>query len=119
MFFFFKQKTAYEMRIIDWSSDVCSSDLTAGRLHELGRDMSFEHVAEARREREVDVEEVRHVHDVVDDLAAVRVGDVEDLPGPVGVLLGADPGRSEARRVGTEWVSSCSISWSQDTEHKT
>src|SRR3546814_10195245 len=30
-FFFFKQKTAYEMRISDWSSDVCSSDLS-GRI---------------------------------------------------------------------------------------
>src|SRR3546814_15239355 len=30
-FFFFKQKTAYEMRISDWSSDVCSSDLRADR----------------------------------------------------------------------------------------
>src|SRR3546814_1735665 len=29
-FFFFKQKTAYEMRISDWSSDVCSSDLCIG-----------------------------------------------------------------------------------------
>src|SRR3546814_110512 len=29
LFFFFKQKTAYEMRISDWSSDVCSSDLFA------------------------------------------------------------------------------------------
>src|SRR3546814_939984 len=29
-FFFFKQKTAYEMRISDWSSDVCSSDLLPG-----------------------------------------------------------------------------------------
>src|SRR3546814_7632090 len=29
MFFFFKQKTAYEMRISDWSSDVCSSDLAS------------------------------------------------------------------------------------------
>src|SRR3546814_3624094 len=29
-FFFFKQKTAYEMRISDWSSDVCSSDLFSG-----------------------------------------------------------------------------------------
>src|SRR3546814_4742682 len=29
--FFFKQKTAYEMRISDWSSDVCSSDLRYGR----------------------------------------------------------------------------------------
>src|SRR3546814_1952367 len=36
LFFFFKQKTAYEMRISDWSSDVCSSDLAALR---------FEHVA--------------------------------------------------------------------------
>src|SRR3546814_7277799 len=32
VFFFFKQKTAYEMRISDWSSDVCSSDL---QVHEL------------------------------------------------------------------------------------
>src|SRR3546814_16129504 len=31
MFFFFKQKTAYDMRISDWSSDVCSSDLVASR----------------------------------------------------------------------------------------
>src|SRR3546814_2426459 len=30
LFFFFKQKTAYEMRISDWSSDVCSSDLCDG-----------------------------------------------------------------------------------------
>src|SRR3546814_6964970 len=30
LFFFFKQKTAYEMRISDWSSDVCSSDLFPG-----------------------------------------------------------------------------------------
>src|SRR3546814_2541932 len=30
VFFLFKQKTAYEMRISDWSSDVCSSDLGAG-----------------------------------------------------------------------------------------
>src|SRR3546814_2157338 len=33
MFFFFKQKTAYDMRISDWSSDVCSSDLKKGRHH--------------------------------------------------------------------------------------
>src|SRR3546814_14497581 len=41
LFFFFKQKTAYEMRISDWSSDVCSSDLVAdagrgGRLRHRG-----------------------------------------------------------------------------------
>src|SRR3546814_6446081 len=39
-FFFFKQKTAYEMRISDWSSDVCSSDLLAAGHH--GR-VSFGH----------------------------------------------------------------------------
>src|SRR3546814_8464205 len=31
VFFFFKQKTAYEMRISDWSSDVCSSDLSLAK----------------------------------------------------------------------------------------
>src|SRR3546814_9852304 len=31
-FFFFKQKTAYEMRISDWSSDVCSADLVGEKL---------------------------------------------------------------------------------------
>src|SRR3546814_12148355 len=36
--FFFKQKTAYGMRISDWSSDVCSSDLGAGEPHALLRD---------------------------------------------------------------------------------
>src|SRR3546814_5914761 len=41
-FFFFKQKTAYEMRISDWSSDVCSSDLQAPALivgHVAGTDL--------------------------------------------------------------------------------
>src|SRR3546814_10859986 len=35
-FFFFKQKTAYEMRMSDWSSDVCSSDLLGGIIGDLG-----------------------------------------------------------------------------------
>src|SRR3546814_7311586 len=36
-FFFFKQKTAYDMRISDWSSDVCSSDLQQHRGHPVQR----------------------------------------------------------------------------------
>src|SRR3546814_4927966 len=36
-FFFFKQKTAYEMRISDWSSDVCSSDLSPSRARSADR----------------------------------------------------------------------------------
>src|SRR3546814_3226743 len=38
-FFFFKQKTAYEMRISDWSSDVCSSDLLERRVDERTREL--------------------------------------------------------------------------------
>src|SRR3546814_12397301 len=37
MFFFFKHKTAYEMRISDWSSDVCSSDLPISQQIQPGR----------------------------------------------------------------------------------
>src|SRR3546814_4969452 len=60
-FFFFKQKTAYEMRISDWSSDVCSSDLRfmphrdildldrtdpfAARLHDILRAVGDLHIA--------------------------------------------------------------------------
>src|SRR3546814_2163482 len=42
-FFFFKQKTAYEMRISDWSSDVCSSDLDRliERLGQIARELGL------------------------------------------------------------------------------
>src|SRR3546814_5298151 len=40
-FFFFKQKTAYEMRISDWSSDVCSSDLD--QQHGVAEHVAVEH----------------------------------------------------------------------------
>src|SRR3546814_604813 len=40
--FFFKQKTAYEMRISDWSSDVCSSDLWLSRIFGEGNDKVFD-----------------------------------------------------------------------------
>src|SRR3546814_5524615 len=42
--FFFKQKTAYEMRISDWSSDVCSSDLVAFPDTCVGTDSHTPHV---------------------------------------------------------------------------
>src|SRR3546814_6629503 len=61
VFFFFKQKTAYEMRISDWSSDVCSSDLhfashhvhpfldaEHGRLGGIGRDADHQPVDQVR-----------------------------------------------------------------------
>ena len=58
--------------------------------------MALEDVAEARREREVHVVEVRHVDDVVDELAAVGALDRHDLPDPVGVGVGADAGQLRA-----------------------
>src|SRR3546814_4671412 len=48
LFFFFKQKTAYEMRISDWSSDVCSSDLAA---HAGGARRLAESARQGRRNR--------------------------------------------------------------------
>src|SRR3546814_4167168 len=41
-FFFFKQKTAYEVRISDWSSDVCSSDLKAPEQVEQQRSQEYQ-----------------------------------------------------------------------------
>src|SRR3546814_1528667 len=65
-FFFFKQKTAYEMRISDWSSDVCSSDLievdgktkrigiTRAHMEEdAGKSMHEGHVGQRSEERRV------------------------------------------------------------------
>src|SRR3546814_2158217 len=59
LFFFFKQKTAYEMRISDWSSDVCSSDLVAIRRRP-------DHL-DGRRTVEQQREGVSHHAIVVDD----------------------------------------------------
>src|SRR3546814_9819636 len=76
LFFFFKQKTAYEMRISDWSSDVCSSDLLAdqhlGKLDQrtfaqivgLGLEAQAEHADLALAERLDEVKRVADLHGV-------------------------------------------------------
>src|SRR3546814_10473250 len=46
-FFFFKQKTAYEVRISDWSSDVCSSDLMAAGVQQAAEQATGEAADEA------------------------------------------------------------------------
>src|SRR3546814_8392293 len=49
-FFFFKQKTAYELRISDWSSDACSSDLSGPRRSRAARARaSFRQISEPAR----------------------------------------------------------------------
>src|SRR3546814_3819379 len=84
MFFFFKQKTAYEMRISDWSSDVCSSDL-------LGGDEAGVYADHAGLQRLADAPDAAHV-------AGVEVGGEAEL-GVVGerdgLLLGLE---AEQRR---------------------
>src|SRR3546814_4143429 len=69
LFFFFKQKTAYEMRISDWSSDVCSSDLdrlgSSEELHPTlhllsGGYSGCELLAENLDDGEGDVEQLHH-----------------------------------------------------------
>src|SRR3546814_8753114 len=85
-FFFFKQKTAYEMRISDWSSDVCSSDLL-----------------EAQRERAFDASAEYYF----------GRGGLISLAGyykkATNFLYYS---RAEERRVGKECVSTCRSRWS-------
>src|SRR3546814_20009366 len=128
MIFFFKHKTAYEMRISDWSSDVCSSDLQVAalrrRLHRVIADLvpalgmrADRGTAGARQQlgAEADAKERRaafqHLRDEVDFLA--DEGQV--------VVVGAnraaeDHASSEESRVGKECVSTCRSRW--EPSHK-
>src|SRR3546814_6670908 len=66
LFFFFKQKTAYEVRISDWSSDVCSSDLREDhRLTVLKSTVVGKNVYYAACERVADADGARIVFAVV------------------------------------------------------
>src|SRR3546814_4033427 len=98
--FFFKQKTAYEMRIIDWSSDVCSSDLL---LLELGA-----HDGVDRSERLVHQQDVR--------IGRETAGDADALLLAAGQLARIAVGhrRVEERRVGIECVRTCKSRWARD-----
>src|SRR3546814_18448172 len=67
MFFFFKQKTAYEMRIRDWSSDVCSSDLILesgdGDVRRRGTDLRHDrHIIDRHVDRLSDQHRHRRIH---------------------------------------------------------
>src|SRR3546814_4360036 len=91
--FFFKQKTAYEMRISDWSSDVCSSDLaglTAGRGRRPAGDAAPVDVSAHDEPRSP--EQKRRAMSWAQRLKRVF--------------------RSEERRVGQECVSTCRSRWS-------
>src|SRR3546814_2283981 len=101
VFFFFKQKTAYEMRISDWSSDVCSSDLTQA--------MASRAAVSAASPVEV---EPTLTPDEITFLAKPWVTLVWDDPVNLMSYVSYVFQRSEERRVGKECVSTCSSRWS-------
>src|SRR3546814_9099223 len=102
VFVFFKQKTAYEMRISDWSSDVCSSDLVSA--------------ATAYHEA---IEAMRWARSL---LASGRAA-----PSDIAIATASPAAyddhflalrRSEERRVGKECVSTCRSRWSPSHSNK-
>src|SRR3546814_7771158 len=92
LFFFFKQKTAYEMRISDCSSDVCSSDLTSAATR--ARVMSSM---------------IMKISVRADTTAIMR-----PYLAPSAMSAKVAAVRSEERRVGKECVSTCRSRWSPD-----
>src|SRR3546814_17803139 len=104
-FFFFKQKTAYEMRISDWSSDVCSSDL---RCHELFLDVQ-RHFGEESENRRVAVNRALQVDDHGSKLMCGNGRPIRGVHRRQHLSYSV---RSEERRVGKECVSTCRSRWS-------
>src|SRR3546814_20424850 len=131
LFFFFKQKTAYEMRISDWSSDVCSSDLNSDGQRQVDRPghgeredrgppspahqnsrCTFRHFVPSSDASPM----VRHRSDGTPGGSACscansrRDGCVPSAWHEEWDVGG--PASSEERRVGKEWVSTCRSRWS-------
>src|SRR3546814_17141076 len=108
----FKQKTAYEVRISDWSSDVCSSDLRR-RCHHGGRGRchAFRHPpgdGEGRRRGQCDDRRQSRLRGRGQGAGG----------GPLRKVKRSSPAsrpvRSEERRGGKECVSTCRSRWSPD-----
>src|SRR3546814_4967734 len=90
LFFFFKQKTAYEMRISDWSSDVCSSDLRLA----------------------AQLPSARHAINLCENRYRFMLAFAAICVRGQTNLLPSNATRSEERRVGKECVSTCRSRWS-------
>src|SRR3546814_9024818 len=98
LFCFFKQKTAYEMRISDWSSDVCSSDLTVF----LAALLALKQLPPGERAYWRAMFDTHVFGDP--EVSAAHI--------PVALRGALGPMRSEERRVGKECVSTCRSRWS-------
>src|SRR3546814_18148166 len=115
LFFFFKQKTAYEMRISDWSSDVCSSDLLGDlspRLHprQIAREDIDLQIGRSPRRRLIQRRHFLRMRDDVERemrLAVRLVGDFVDRQRDAidgDRALGRDMRREMGRESGRERV---------------
>src|SRR3546814_2146060 len=91
IFFVFKQKTAYEMRISDWSSDVCSSDLHRDHMTTA---LHLQAIAA------IGISVRQHLVGLQRRAAVIDVGTVA-----------SEHRRSDERRVGKECVSPCRSRW--------
>src|SRR3546814_3328311 len=106
-FLCFRQKTAYEWRMSDWSSDVCSSDLFDPTYYDasIGLVESWRWLADL---------EGASGWKILDD---VTVACAQAVPALAGIVSAAPNAafridRSEERRVGKECVSTCRYRWS-------
>src|SRR3546814_2699182 len=106
--FFFKQKTAYEMRISDWSSDVCSSDLPIYDFYAGASLWGLTQLEDQQLAGLTMAGEESIVFFAVFSYFVARAMSAADADEPA-----ADDHqrRSEERRVGKEWVSTCSCRW--------
>src|SRR3546814_9923382 len=126
---FFKQKTSYEMRISDWSSDVCSSDLCRACAHYIHPPVRFCPACESRDTVPIAVSGLATIHSFTVNhkawlpglavpyvLALVELSEQAGLYLPTNII-GCDPEtvrigmRSEARRVGKECDHTVSTRW--------
>src|SRR3546814_4927577 len=104
-FFFFKQKTAYEMRISDWSSDVCSSDLEA---------------LQGTRQLQERLQPSSSLRTNLGSSCSSCLSSTPSASGRVASSAIAPvrntkrAARSEERRVGKECVSTCRSRWSPE-----
>src|SRR3546814_8593933 len=107
LFFFFKQKTADEMRISDWSSDVCSSDLhlylRRGVVDQVGKGRRRTDTDEAHRSAVVEA----HGHAAVELRLADRGNrskKIAQLRRPVVVCIDDEIGRASCRERVCQYV---------------
>src|SRR3546814_9617214 len=109
VFFFFKQNTAYEMRISDWSSDVCSSDLAEGNFI----------TAWINHNIRSNIVEYKRYNAAGKAQGLMQRANAISMMLPFAASIAADPMggfvivRTEERRVGKEWVSKCRPRWAQ------